>query len=50
MGSMNNPGVLKSVLFGNIRVTEERKLEELAQQQNVEMDDECQDVQKRTVT
>ena len=49
MGSRNNPTVLKSVLFDNIRVTEQRKLEELPQQQNVEMDDECQGIQKGTV-
>lgn len=46
IGSRNNHTVLKSVLFDNIRVTEQRKLEELPQQQNVEMDDECQNAQR----
>lgn len=46
MGSRRNVTVLKSVLFDNITITEERKLEELPQEENAEMDDECQDVQK----
>lgn len=49
MESRRNATVLKSVLFDNIRIAEERKLEELPQEENAEMGDECQDVPKQKV-